>query len=166
MVIDPEKDKEMDDIFEEIKTMMRSNPESLKEPLQKFIDSFHRIKSISSLGSALSTFNKYNGAAAPLKKRGLQGGNALPEVDESEKSLPRSTRCTLAQLRSGWCKLLNNYKARLDPSVADTCPLCQSLNHDVWHLFSCPSKPTTLDPTSLWTDPVVVAKFLDLETEL
>ncbi|KAI5715573.1 hypothetical protein M8J77_018608 [Diaphorina citri] len=50
--------------------------------------------------------------------------------------------------------------------VANTCPLCQSLNHDVWHLFSCPSKPTTLDPTSLWTDPVVVAKFLDLEMEL
>ncbi|KAI5734869.1 hypothetical protein M8J77_011404 [Diaphorina citri] len=72
----------------------------------------------------------------------------------------------MAQLRSGWCKLLNNYKARLDPSVADTCPLCQSLNHDVWYLFSCPTKPTTLDPNSLWTDPVVVAKFLDLETEL
>uniref|UniRef100_A0A8D8XLN6 Uncharacterized protein n=1 Tax=Cacopsylla melanoneura TaxID=428564 RepID=A0A8D8XLN6_9HEMI len=100
------------------------------------------------------------------KPNRVLGTNVLPEINQSEKKLPRSTRSTLAQLRSGWSILLHsNYKARLDPSIPDICPLCQNTNHDVHHLFACPAKPTSLDPTSLWTNPVEVAEFLDLETD-
>ena len=48
-----------------------------------------------------------------------------PPISESEKKLPRSTRVKLAQLRSGYSKLLNSYMSRIDPEVRDVCPDCQ-----------------------------------------
>ncbi|KAI5718738.1 hypothetical protein M8J77_026074 [Diaphorina citri] len=53
----------------------------------------------------------------------------------------------------GWCKLLQHYMARIDPSVPDRCPRCSGSPHDVHHLFNCPDLPTILDPTALWTNP-------------
>uniref|UniRef100_A0A8D8YIE5 Uncharacterized protein n=2 Tax=Cacopsylla melanoneura TaxID=428564 RepID=A0A8D8YIE5_9HEMI len=100
------------------------------------------------------------------KPNRVLGTNVIPEVDESEKSLPRSTRATLAQLRSSWCKKLQNYKARIDPTESDLCPACRKTTQDVHHLFECPAipNPNSLDPTSLWTNPVETAAFLNLET--
>ena len=40
-------------------------------------------------------------------------GERPPPVDKSEKSLPRSQRCALAQLRSGYCRLLRDYQHRV-----------------------------------------------------
>ena len=47
----------------------------------------------------------------------------IPPVNSpDERRLPRSTRTTLAQLRSGYCPLLTSYMSRLDPSVKNECP--------------------------------------------
>ena len=64
-------------------------------------------------------------------------------------------RATLAQLRSGYCKLLGSYKSRIkkDDSV-DVCADCGQTPHDVKHLFACPVHPTTLIPSDLWSKPV------------
>ncbi|KAL1446099.1 hypothetical protein WDU94_005492 [Cyamophila willieti] len=87
-----------------------------------------------------------------------------PEIAKEEKSLPRKTRTTLAQLRSGWCQLLNSYQNKINNEIADTCPSCGVGPHDVQHLFSCTAKPTHLTTTDLWSHPKEVAEFLDLPT--
>jgi hypothetical protein len=89
-------------------------------------------------------------------------GAAPPEVDNREEQLERPARCALAQLRSGFCRHLNSYKARIDPTVADVCPRCGASPHDVPHIFNCPSTPTQLQPNDLWAHPVEAAAFLSL----
>ena len=83
-----------------------------------------------------------------------------PLVDPSEKSLPRATRATLSQLRSGHCAKLNTYLARLGRLDSDNCPDCNSAPHSPSHLFSCPAHPTNLVTTDLWEKPWDVAVFL------
>ena len=85
-----------------------------------------------------------------------------PLISSDSRRLPRSTRTTLAQLRSGYCPLLTSYMSRLDPSVKNECPLCESQPHDTAHLFSCPQRPTAQEATSLWEDPIEAAQFLNL----
>ncbi|KAI5756421.1 hypothetical protein M8J77_024977 [Diaphorina citri] len=87
-----------------------------------------------------------------------------PDINGAEIDLPRSTRCTLAQLRSGWCRLLNSYMSRIDGVTSNSCPKCNTGSHDVKHLFQCPAAPTNLDVTTLWTNPTEAARFLDLTT--
>ena len=48
-----------------------------------------------------------------------------PGVDESVLKLDRKDRALLCQLRSGFCKILSDYQARLDPSLPDHCPKCR-----------------------------------------
>ena len=86
-----------------------------------------------------------------------------PKVAEDEKRLPRRTRAQLAQLRSGYSKLLMSYRSRIE-TVADECPECHSSPHDTAHLFNCPAKPTNLEVLSLWNEPIAAAQFLGLET--
>ena len=90
-------------------------------------------------------------------------GTAAPEVNKAEKSLPRSTRVTLCQLRSGYSPFLKTYTNRLNPEIRADCPKCQSAPHDTSHLFSCPMDPTNLTVHSLWDNPVAAAAFLGLE---
>ena len=89
-----------------------------------------------------------------------------PKISDSEKVLPRATRSTLAQLRSGYSNYLNSYKARLSQNqaapVTDLCPLCNAESHTTKHLFSCPSNPTTLTVRDLWSKPLEAARFLNL----
>ncbi|VDK85407.1 unnamed protein product [Dibothriocephalus latus] len=88
-------------------------------------------------------------------------GSYPPPIAASERHLPRVTRCTLAQLRSGYCMLLRQYQHRLDPSIPD----CGVSPHDCRHLFACISRPGThLTPANLWLKPVEVATFLRLPT--
>uniref|UniRef100_A0A8D8T1X5 Reverse transcriptase n=2 Tax=Cacopsylla melanoneura TaxID=428564 RepID=A0A8D8T1X5_9HEMI len=90
---------------------------------------------------------------------------APPPIAPEEAELPRRARSSLAQLRSGWSKLLNHYMNRLDTSIADECPLCRGSPHDTAHLFNCPGRPTTLTVQDLWHQPKAVAAFLRLEGE-
>lgn len=72
-------------------------------------------------------------------------GGYPPPVSPSEKTLLRPVRCRLNQLRSSHC-VLNNYRARIDPTVADIRPDCGIGPHNVQDLFNCRAKPTQLSP--------------------
>ena len=91
--------------------------------------------------------------------------NRPPPTDRSEQELPRRTRVILAQLRSGWCHITNHYMSRINPEIQDICPNCGIPPYDVHQLFNCPRKPTTLEITSLWTNPREAAIFLHWDTE-
>ncbi len=120
----------------------------LNGPYSEVIKGIHR----DTVTSTIATF-----------KPNIVLGGYPPPVAPEEKALPRTTRATLAQLRSGWCRMLNHYMSRLDGSISDACPDCGSSPHDTSHLFNCPAKPTLLTPRELWTRPVDAARFLGLE---
>ena len=86
-----------------------------------------------------------------------------PNICKREELLPRSTRCTLAQLRSGYSMFLRSYTHRIGKEGGEECPDCGGTPHDTPHLFNCPAKPTGLTIRDLWADPVAVADFLGLE---
>lgn len=88
------------------------------------------------------------------------------KIDPSEEKLPRPTRCTLAQLRSGYSKVLNSYQHRLDSNIHDVCPKCGVGPHDVPHLLHCPTTGNPREvftPDALWLMPVEVAGHLGLD---
>ena len=72
-------------------------------------------------------------------------------INDSEKDLTRKERATLAQLRSGYCKLIGSYKSRIKKDASlNVGADCGKTPHDVKHLFACPAHPTTLIPSDLW----------------
>ena len=76
-------------------------------------------------------------------------------INNSEKDLTMKERATLAQLRSGYCKLLGSYKSRMKKDASlNVCTNCGQTPHDVKHLFAFPAHPTTLIPSDLWNKPV------------
>ncbi|KAI5716048.1 hypothetical protein M8J77_026544 [Diaphorina citri] len=85
-----------------------------------------------------------------------------PDISPDEKKLPRVTRTTLAQLRSGYSRILNSYMNRLDSNIEDRCPQCRGSPHNTLHLFNCPSKPTQMTPIDMWLKPIEVAEHLGL----
>ena len=99
-------------------------------------------------------------AEAPQNKVLLR---AAPEINAEEKNLPRSTRVTLAQLRSNYSTKLMSTLHCFNPDIYDPqCPKCGNLPHDTNHLFNCPTDPTTLTALDLWSNPVAAATFLGL----
>ena len=69
-------------------------------------------------------------------------------------TLTRKERATLAQLRSGYCKLLGFYKSRIKKDASfNVSSDCGKTPHDVKHLFTCLAHPTTLTPSDLWSKP-------------
>ena len=87
-----------------------------------------------------------------------------PPIHKDELKLPRRTRSTLSQLRSGYSSYLNSYLSRIssDNSIQNVCQNCNQSPHDTKHLFSCPAKPTRLTARSLWDRPIESAEFLNL----
>jgi len=90
-------------------------------------------------------------------------GTSPPDISSLENLLPRLVRTTLAQLRSGHCRLLNSYKACITSGISDVCPECGVAPHSVEHLFNCQSNPTQLTVHDLWDDRSAVADFLNLD---
>jgi len=86
-----------------------------------------------------------------------------PEISKKEDSLTRNSRVLLSQLRSGYSRILNSYKHRINENIEDKCPKCNSTPHTTDHLFNCPMNPTSLRPNDLWINPDQVASFLDLD---
>ena len=87
-------------------------------------------------------------------------------INDSERHLTRKERATLAQLRSGYCKLLGSYKSRIKKDAS--LDVCGKTPHDVKHLFAFPAHPTTLIPSDLWSirEPVEsIREFSYLEEE-
>jgi hypothetical protein len=90
-----------------------------------------------------------------------------PKINETEQTLPRGTRRTLAQLRTGKSPFLRTYKHKIDPlsQPTPTCPLCNIHEHTTQHLFTCTNIATHLTPRDLWMDPVGVAALLERWTD-
>ena len=84
-----------------------------------------------------------------------------PPINNSEKELTRKERSTLAQLRSGHCRLLGSYKSRIKKAASiDVCADCGTTLHDVKHLLVFPAHPTTLIPSELWSRPTDAVREL------
>ena len=84
-----------------------------------------------------------------------------PPICPEETTLPRPYRATLSQLRSGFCKALNQYRTDIGLADDPSCPACGGEIHDPPHLFSCPAHPAgDLNVEDLWERPVRVAQFL------
>ncbi len=97
--------------------------------------------------------------AAVTKAKENQKANRVlndqpPEISEEEEGMRRGQRTRLAQLRSGHCNLLGNYKNRIDSTASTICPECGTNQQDVLHLFNCTARPTSLIPENLWNKPV------------
>jgi len=87
-----------------------------------------------------------------------------PSISKTEITLPRNTRCLLAQLRTGKSTFLLSYLHLIRPAdyPSPICPICTTANHDTSHLFTCPSipNPNNLTSLSLWSNPVETAELL------
>jgi len=89
-------------------------------------------------------------------------GASPPNTSTLESLLPWSVHTTLAQLRSGHCRLLNAYKARITTGMSDVCPECGVAPHSIEHLFNCRTHPMQLTVQDLCDNPAAVADFLNL----
>ena len=84
-----------------------------------------------------------------------------PPISNSEKELTGKERSTLAQLRSGYCRLLGSYKCRIKKDASlDVCADCGTTPHNVKHLYVFPAHPTTLIPSDLWSRPTDAVREL------
>ena len=63
-------------------------------------------------------------------------GIPAPAISKEEEQLPRKTKRTLVQLRSGFCSPLNDYKHRVRQSNTQICPCCRQEEHTVCALCS------------------------------
>ena len=74
-----------------------------------------------------------------------------PEIDKTEETLPHSTRRRLPQLRADKSPILMTYlhKINKEDYLSQTCPLCNSNDHDTRHQFNCSEIPTDLTTKSL-----------------
>ena len=83
-----------------------------------------------------------------------------PPISPSEATLTRKQRTTLAQLRSGQCQLLNDYKVLTGRSQSALCPECLFRRHTAPHIFDCDAAPTDLTIRDLWINPKTVVNHL------
>ena len=77
-----------------------------------------------------------------------------PPISGEDQRLNRRQRCTLSQLRSGHCHLLQYHKRRVFGELRYICTDCGGSPQDVRHLFACTTHPTELSPEDLWWNPV------------
>ena len=96
---------------------------------------------------------------AALENNSLLNAPA-PEIDASEKQLPRPYRSALSQLRSSHCTNLASYQHRVGRSDSPICPHCRLFEETTDHIFSCASIPTGLLTGDLWRNPTRVATQL------
>lgn len=87
-------------------------------------------------------------------------GAPPPPISPSESRLTRVQRTTLAQLRSGHCRLLGDYRVLTGISTSAVCPQCLFRRHTVPHIFDCDAAPTNLSIRDLWINPVKVVEYL------
>ena len=85
-----------------------------------------------------------------------------PPIATSEQTLPKKIRTMLAQLHTGYRRILSQYMKRINPTVRNHCHDRGHSPYDTHHLFDSLSKPTTLIVESLWTALTETAKHLNL----
>ena len=81
-----------------------------------------------------------------------------PPIAAAEQTLPKKTRTMLAQLRTGYSRILGQYMKRIDPTARNNCHICGHSPHDTHHPFDYNSKPSTLILESPWTAPTETAE--------
>ena len=117
-------------------------------PMKETLYSRHNSTVLPRLGTSRkeSLRNLHTHAVGSATK--LLGNNKVlkerpPPISDEEQRLNRRQRCTLSQLRSGHCHLLQDYKHRVFGEPSDICT----------DLFAC-KHPTDLSPEDLWRNPV------------
>ena len=90
-----------------------------------------------------------------------------PDIHPSESSLSREDRVHLARLRCGHHPALLSYQKRLNDTVQDTCPGCNTAPHTIKHIMEdCTAHNHTRQQhniqslRSLWESPVSAVAFL------
>ena len=133
--------------------------EPRQRPMKETLHSRHQSTVLPSLGSSrMESHQNLHTHAVDLAIQ-LQGNKRAlkkrpPPISDEEQRLNRRQRCTLAQLRSGHCHLLQDYKYRVLGVPSDICTECGTSLQDVRHLFACTTHPTDLSPEDLWRNPV------------
>ena len=87
-------------------------------------------------------------------------GKIPPAVSSSERNWNRQERVTLAQLRTGRCRRLNDYQHMIGQIESAVCPECLFRRHTARHIFDCEATPTNLVFEDLWNKPENVIVFL------
>ena len=117
-----------------------SGPRNMKNTLQTFsiaeVANFMEDGAIADAAAASKDIHTTS-VRRSMEARGINRvlGIPAPAVNEEEEQLPRKTRITLAQLRSGFCSSLNGYKHRVGQSNTQICPCCRQEEHTVQHVF-------------------------------
>ena len=124
-------------------------------PMNEILHSRHHSTVLHRLGSSRMESHQNLHTHAVDSAIQLQGNNRVlekrpPPISDKEQRLNRRQRCTLSQLRSGHCHLLQDYKHRVLGEPSDICTDCG----DSPHLFACTTHPTDLSPEDLWRNPM------------
>ena len=99
--------------------------------------------------------------AVKIHERNVVLDGRPPPINNSEKELTIKEHSTLAQLRSGYCRLLGSYKSRIKKDASlNVCADCGMTLHDVKHLFVFPAHPTTMPLSDLWSRPADTVREL------
>ena len=72
-----------------------------------------------------------------------------PDIGD-ETELPRHHGTALAQLRSGHCSALAEYRFRVGQAASPTYLSCSRGPQTPEDVFNCPAHPTTLTPTDMY----------------
>ena len=125
-------------------TIQEPKPRPMKETLH----SRHHSTVLHRLGSSRMESHQNLHTHAVDSAIQLQGHNRVlkkrpPPISDEEQRLNRRQRCTLSQLRSGHCHLLQDYKHRVLGESSDICTDCGASPQDVRHLFACTTPQLT-----------------------
>ena len=128
-------------------------------PMKKTLHSRHHSTVLPRLGASRKEILKNLHTRAVDSDIQLLDNNRVlkerpPPISGEEQRLNRKQRCTLSQLRSGHCHLLQDFKQRAFGEPSDICTDCGASPQDVRHLFACNAHPTDLSPEDLWRNPV------------
>ena len=128
-------------------------------PMKETLHSRHHSTVLPRLGSNRMESHQNLHTHAVDSAIQLQGNNRVlkkrpPPISDEEQRLNRRQRCTLSQLRSGHCHLLQDYQHRVFGEPSNICTDCGASPHVVRHLFTCTTHPTDLSPKDLWRNPL------------
>ena len=127
-------------------------------PIKETLNSRHHSTFLPRLGTSRMESHQNLHTHAVDSDIELQENNRVlkerpPPLSDEEQRLNRRQRCSLSQLRSGHCHLLQDYKHRVLGELNNICTDCGASPQDV-RLFACTTYPTDLSPEDLWRNPV------------
>ena len=136
-------------------TIQEPRPRPMKETLH----SRHHSTVVPRLGSNRMENHQNLHTHAVDSAIQLQGNNRVlkkrpPPILDEDQRLNRRQQCTLSQLRSGHCHLLQDYNHRVFGEPSDISTECGASPQDVRHMFACTTHPTDLSPGDLCRNPV------------